>query len=505
MAEEKNTQEPGEIQTVCTDETKTEKYLRWFGNLTAYISYFFTFRNYYYIEVMQALKKVESEFRILKTLSSPEGNGNKTKRINDTDEERPKIEGTVETLICKAQKEKNYSKLWPLVHQIELLLVKLYNENMLIAYVGIVKNNLFVLDEKDQKLWESKLKEYEDLFSLVVQNNNQNNSGVNIPNANSEPGEEPEPEEDIAEDDVQKDVDNRIEQLRALLYTITAEINETRRVEYMTNDLKRVLLRRVMWCTVLCGFLAWIFAYSLIRDPLVNYAILLGLLGGFFSRLYSTKDLNFKPPAFSLLAQYTYVQPLIGAIGAVIMYFILLSPLGTELINDSMYLDAKQTNNYIVEKYTADKKNLFWLDNFLPPFKVNTFISVKDSLIKDTCNKKQNDTTKPKPETPKKTKNKIAAATPPKADSIKIDTIKVVSNHLITKYPKPLLLLILSFLAGFSEKFFMGTVNKIIGSKFISSESTDKKTEQTDVVQQKTEKKDGATVTKTTTKSTTVS
>jgi hypothetical protein len=466
-------------------ESNTERWWqivwRWLKNLPVCISYILTFRNYYYIEVMQALKKVESEYKTMQNI--PHSPAFQFETLTA-------IGNAIEKLICDAEKEKNYSKIWPIVHQIELLLIKLYDDNMLTAHLSTVRNNLYVLEEKDQKLWESKLNEFENLNTPLVEKTvekvtrkDEATVTEKVTYKTKAKTDDTEKTAAAAKDETasekQKKNDIKIELLRALLYTITAAINEARRVEYMTNDLKRVLLRRIMWCTIICGIVSWVFAFSLIRDPLVNYAILLGLLGGFFSRLYSTTSLNFKPPAFSLLAQYSYVQPIIGGIGAVIMYFILLSPVGTEIINDSLYLSEAQTKQYIMDKFVADKQDTSWTKKYLPPFRVHTFISVD---IKDTTAKKgtllnQTSSAKQKPKLSKKSNAKTVTIPKPNTDTTSVDTTKIVSNPLITKYPKPFLLLILAFLAGFSEKFFMGTVNKIVGSKFITIESEEKKNE----------------------------
>jgi len=355
-----------------------EKFKNWITDKTAAFSRFFTFRKHYYLEAQQAFRKAESEFYVLKSIV--------TKKDNITNEEADTII-EIEKLIGEAHKQITYAELWPYIHLIELHLIRLYDKNSLLSYLSIVRNNLYSLNEADRKEWEAKLNPF---VSCT--------------------------EESKMDTDC----------LRRILYTITSEINEVRRISFMTSDLKRDLMKRFIRITVVIGVLAWIFIYSILRDPLVHYAVIIGVLGGFFSRILSIQTLEFKPPAFALLSLYTYTQPLLGGIGALLLYILLISPLGPELIStNTFYLQPSETTAYIDALVKKDTST--FLGNRIP------------LIVPDTS------------------------------------TAKIVINN----YPKPGLFLILAFIAGFSERWLLGTIDNIVGAKLKKKEEAKPKPEET--------------------------
>jgi hypothetical protein len=331
--------------------------------LAAVILRFFNIRQIYYLDAKQAHRRILSEYAVLHSivLAKPKISA----------EEHDAIE-EIEKLISEAKKITQYEELWPYIHLIELQVLRLYDIKALYSQLTLIRNNLFLLNAEDKQRWEAILAQFDDF---------------------TKPVDEP--------------------YFRSVIYTITSEIQEARRLNYMTNDLKRALMKRFFWITLLIGVLAWAFAFSIIRDTLVHYAVIFGLLGGFFSRVLSIRNLEFKPPAFSLLALYTYIQPLFGGIGAIILYVLLISPIGPSVISgDTFYLSPEETHTYIVDKLT-DKTTLTKYQ--LP------------SLITDT----------------------------------KIES----TSKIISQYPKPGLFLLLSFLAGFSERWLLGTLDTIVGKK----------------------------------------
>ncbi|MFA6596929.1 MAG: hypothetical protein WCS69_04335 [Ignavibacteriaceae bacterium] len=326
---------------------------------------FFNIKQIYYLDAHQAYRKILSEYAVIHSVILAK------EKISA--EEHDTIQ-EIDLIIAEANRINHYEELWPFIHLIELQILRLYDLKALLSHLIIIRNNLYVLDEEDRKRWEPVLTKF-----------------------------------DVA-DNAQPLDENYF---RNVIYSVTAEIQEARRLNFMTTDLKHALMKRFFWITLGVGILAWGFAFAIIRDPLVHYAVIFGLLGGFFSRVLALKSLEFKPAAFSLLALYTYIQPLLGGVGALILYLILISPLGPQVISgDTFYLSDTETHNYIVAKISDSTTVMSW--------KV-------PALIRDTS---------------------------------LISTSKVISQ-----YPKPGMFLLLAFLAGFSERWLLGTLETIVGKK----------------------------------------
>jgi len=344
-----------------------ERAKRWVVEKSAAFSRFFTFRKHYYLEAQQAFRKVESEFSVLKSVVYAKEV--QTPEALDTIRE-------VDKLIEEARGQMTYAEFWPYIHLIELHLINLYDLKELIAKLSIVRNNLYVLKDGDKVEWEKRLSEFDA----------------------AEPSK----------------IDTEF--LLKILYTVTSEINEERRTRFMTNDLKHDLMKRLIRITVIIGVLAWMFTFMIVRDNLVHYAVIVGVLGGFFSRILSTQSLEFKPPAFALLSLYTYTQPLLGGIGALILYLILISPIGPGVISgDTFYLTPADTRIYV------------------------------DSLV---------------------TNHPDVLGIPFPLIASDSTSAKIV----IHQYPKPGLFLLLAFLAGFSERWLLGTLETIVGKKLQKGE-----------------------------------
>lgn len=338
---------------------------------------FFNIKQIYYLDAHQAFRKIVSEYAVIHSVIL-------AKETISAEEHDAVIE--IDLVIEEAKKIKSYEELWPFIHLIEFQILKLYDVKMLLSQLIIMRNNLYLLDEEDRKRWDVVLTKFDNIAD-----------GGAIDEA----------------------------YFRSVIYTLTAEIQEARRLNFMTTDLKQSLMKRFFWITLATGILAWSFAYAIIRDPLVHYAIIFGVLGGFFSRVLSLRNLEFKPAAFSLLALYTYIQPLFGGIGALILYLILISPVGSQVISgDTFYLSTAETHEYIKTKLSDSTTIMSWN---VP------------SLIKDTT---------------------------------QISTSKVISQ-----YPKPGLFLLLAFLAGFSERWLLGTLETIVGKKLQKGEEVKPATE----------------------------
>ncbi|MFA6979344.1 MAG: hypothetical protein WC209_08485 [Ignavibacteriaceae bacterium] len=333
---------------------------------------FFNIKQIYYLDAHQAFRKIVSEYAVIhsvilakETISAEEHDAVKE----------------IDLVIEEAKKLKSYEELWPLIHLIEFQILRLYDLKTLFSRLVIIRNNLYLLDVEDRKRWEVVLVKFDN----------------------------------VAEGGA---VDEAY--FRSVIYSLTAEIQEARRLNFMTTDLKQSLMKRFFWITLATGILAWTFAYAIIRDPLVHYAVIFGVLGGFFSRVLSLRNLEFKPAAFSLLALYTYIQPLFGGIGALILYLILISPVGPQVISgNTFYLSEIETHEYIKTKLSDSTTIMNWN---IP------------SLIKDTT---------------------------------QISTSKVISQ-----YPKPGLFMLLAFLAGFSERWLLGTLETIVGKKLQKGDGT---------------------------------
>ncbi|MCK9211891.1 MAG: hypothetical protein M0P61_13710 [Ignavibacteriaceae bacterium] len=368
----------GDSQDQKCKEKKSwfERAKYWTADKSAAFSRFFTFRKHYYLEAQQAFRKTESEYNVLKSIIE-------SKQTQTPEEKDTIIE--IDKLICEARTQMTYAELWPYIHLIELHLLRLYDLTSLLSYLSIVRNNLYILKVEDKTEWEKKLAEFDTIT-------------------------------DTSKIDT--------EYLRKLLYTITSEINEARRINFMTNDLKHDLMKRFIRITVIIGLFAWLFTYMIVRDPLVHYAIVIGVLGGFFSRILAIQTLEFKPPAFSLLSLYTYTQPLLGGIGALILYLILISPIGPEVISgNTFYLSQEQTAKYFQATIT---------------YKPKVFGMPLPMIVTDSTS----------------------------------------ASIVIHQYPKPGLFLLLAFLAGFSERWLLGTLETIVGKKLQKGDGTTKPTEE---------------------------
>jgi hypothetical protein len=331
---------------------------------TAYFS-LNAFRGEFQREAEQRFEQVSSEFVVLKSVIEK-------KEHPATAEEHDTIL-EISRLIAAAQMDasSNYAEMWSTITSIDNLMINLLDAEGLIALAVKLKNNMYLLHEVDRKEWEKHL-------DVILQ-------------ANHAPKE------------------TEVREIRRVLKTLGGEISEARRVNYMTTELKRSLMFRFMIVTILFGGIVSILTYCLFGDPLVFEAVIFGVLGGFFSRVIAMKDLEFKPPAFPLIALYTYVQPLLGGVGALVLYLVMVSPVSREVFNtETFYLDSTKTQAYIqsLKEHPAS----------IP------FVHVDSSSV-----------------------NRFVSAT--------------------ANYPKPVLLLLLAFLAGFSERWFLGTIETIIGKK----------------------------------------
>lgn len=369
LIEKQNNLNQSESDKCNEDKKISVKIMTWINKMGERFSRILTFRRHYYLEAQQAFRKVVSEYNVIKSIVNAKQN--QTPEDTDTIHE-------IDSLICEATKQETYSQLWPYIHLIELQLIRLYDYKSLLSYRITVLNNLNALKEADKNRWEKELSSLEE-----------------------------KPDE---------------EYLKRILYKVTSEINEAQRINFMTNDLKRDLMKRFIRITLIIGLLAWVLTFMIVRDSLVHYAIVIGLMGGFFSKILSIQTLEFKPPAFALISLYTYTQPLLGGLGALVLYLILISPIGPEVISgDTFYLDSLQTQHYF--QSTIDYKP--------------TIFGIPIPMI---------------------IPNKYAA------------------SIVIERYPKPGLFLLLSFLAGFSERWLLGTLESIVGKKLKKEETqSDKK------------------------------
>jgi len=339
-----------------------ERIINWISNGREIFKQYFTFHKLYFYESKQALRRVRNEFYIYK---------DKIQETIDTYPLNKNVVEEIENLISEAEKVRAPSKLWPIIYLIELDIIKLYNLKKLLVYSHSVDGNLNILNENRQNKWREKLTEF---------------NGLEL-----------------------EQID--VESFREVLSTVTFEINEAHRINNMTNELKQNLLKRFILMTVIIGALSWIFLYSIVKDPLIGYGIFIGMLGGFFSRVLSVQSLEFKPPAFSLISLYTYTQPFLGGIGALVLYLVLISPLGPQIISgDTFYLSPEQTKIYFGATIQSNSNvlGMFW-----------------PSLANSTS----------------------------------------AAEIIINRYPKPGLFLLLSFFAGFSERWLLGTLETIVGKK----------------------------------------
>lgn len=371
MKEEETNSGVGEKKGVIKFVRETVKTVWHFcGERITALVRFFNIKQIYYLDAYQAYRKIVSEYAVIHSVIM-------AKTTITAEEHDAVIE--IDQLIREAKKIKSYEELWPIIHLIEFQILRLYDLKTLFSRLIIICNNLYMLDEEDRKRWDVVLKKFDNIAD-----------GGAVDEA----------------------------YFRSVIYTLTAEIQEARRLNFMTTDLKQSLMKRFFWITLATGILAWVFAYAIIRDPLVHYAVIFGVLGGFFSRVLSLRNLEFKPAAFSLLALYTYIQPLFGGIGALILYLILISPVGPHVISgDTFYLSDTETHNYIIAKI-SDTTTV--MDMKIP------------ALIKDTS--------------------------------------LISTSKLISQYPKPGMFLLLAFLAGFSERWLLGTLETIVGKKLQKGE-----------------------------------
>jgi len=325
----------------------------------------FNIKKYYQQEAEQRLSQVNSDYAVIKSASI-----NRTKEQEDAINEIDRL--------CQDAETKSYTQIWSRINQIEQLMVLLFDNIALYPLAIKLKNNTYLLHETDRVEWDKQVEK-------IIQ---------------------PGPTIDPAKDN----------EIRSLLRRLSAEIAEARRVNFMTTELKRALLGRFLFLTLFSGVIVALVFCFVLGYPSVLEAVLLGVLGGFFSRILAIKDLDYKPPAFTLMAMYNYVQASLGGIGALVLYIILISPLGPEVLSEKIFYSADTT-------VTAPSHNPV----------VNDSSSV--FLTKDT-------TKIQRPRTP------------------------------TGKMPNPSAVYLLSFLAGFSERWLLGTLEGIIGKKLAKADQS---------------------------------
>jgi hypothetical protein len=359
----------------------------------------------YKLQAQEAYRKLKSEFAVLHSTLTETGR-------TLTPEEDDAIK-EIQKLINEAENATHYIRLWSYIYMIELQLIHLYDENRLTAQLIIIRNNLYILDPDDKKQWENTLEQFK-------------------PDAKTKIGNLP--------------------YFRSTLYYVLEEIQRARRLNYLTTDLKRALIKKFWWFTMGIGAVALLCSYLLVRDSLVFYAAIFGILGGFISRLLSVNQLEFKPPAFSLVAMYNYIQPLFGGIGALILYLILISPVGPQVIStDTFYMNKEETRQYIGSKlFAAMEVDSIAADTIL------TGTARRDTMHTDSLHTQQ----QTKPHWPKWT--------------LVSDTSQITT--ILPHYPKPSLFLLLAFLAGFSERWLLGTLETIVGKKLQQPDAENKNT-----------------------------
>lgn len=318
----------------------------------------FGMRKYYVMEVKQRLQQLTTEFEIIK--AHVEGK----ESLQISTEEKYIIE-RVKSLLGEAENQKDYKNTWAMIGDIELMLISLMDIASLRSAANKLQSDLYLLHEEDRKLWV-------DSLNQIVKN---------------------EPPLEVGS-------------IRAILRTITLKIAEARRTEFMTVYLKRALLTRFILVTIVIGGLVATLFAVLLQDINIWVAISVGTLGGFFSRVLALRDLNYKPAAYPIMALYNYVQALLGGIGALVLYIILISPLGSEVISDKFYVPSKS-----VETWRT-----------------------------------------PNP--------KIGPLTVPFVDSTNVNFFR-----RSVQFPQPSMLIVLSFFAGFSERWLLGTLENIVGKK----------------------------------------
>ncbi|MCX6120110.1 MAG: hypothetical protein NTX44_00620 [Ignavibacteriales bacterium] len=356
----------------------------------------------YNIEAEQAYRKLKSEFTVLSSIV--QDRSQKTAEDHDALEE-------IKTLIAEADSLKHYTDLWPFINNIKLQMTHLLDTNDLISRLHIAQNNLYLLDASDKKQWED----------VLAQFKQDSTPSTNItPSINTA-------------------------YLRSTLYALTTKLQEARRLNYLTIDMKRALIKRILVITILIGAVSTLFAFYLVHDPLVIYAVAFGILGGFVSKMLSLDKLEFKPSAFSLVALYTYIQPLFGGLGALILYIILISPIGPQVFfnSETFYLSKAETKQYVISKLMTSEVD-------------SVMFKRMDSLRVDST-------------------QTLRKSIPYKQRYALISDTSQIYNF-IPQYPKPSLFLLLAFLAGFSERWLLGTLETIVGKKLQQQAQAEKGT-----------------------------
>jgi hypothetical protein len=330
----------------------------WVFGLLRLFFLFFRLKRWYVLGSRQALEQVRTEFRLLKSaiMARP--------LPGIKQEEKDAIE-LIESLFPAASDQLDDDDYWARIGEIELAMITLMDLNALVSYSVKLKNNIYVLHESDRPEWTKRLDEF-----------------LKDPKAMD------------------------LEAARALVHALTAEISRSRQEEYLTTCLKGALLTRFLIITIILGLAVATMFYAVLHDILVFYALVLGTLGGFFSRVLALKDLDYKAPAFRVMSQYNYVQASLGGISALVLYILLISPVGAKVLNNEVfYLDSTTVS--------------FWTEPMaFGPWKISL-----------------------------------------------VDSATMVRVQRSVKHPLPSAFILLAFLAGFSERWLLGTLENIVGKK----------------------------------------
>jgi len=319
---------------------------------------FFRLKRYYIMESDQVLQQVKTEFLLLKSAIESRNPPDIRK------EERDAIV-LIETRLAAAAEQHDRDTYWAIVGEIELAMITLMDLNALASYSVKVKNNIYVLHESDRPEWANRLDEF-----------------------------------------LKDPKKAELEAARALVKALTAEISRARQEEYLTTCLKGALLTRFLIITILLGLVVATMFYVVLHDILVFYALVLGTLGGFFSRVLALKDFDYKAPAFRVMSQYNYVQASLGGISALVLYILLISPVGAKVLNNDVFF-SDSTAATVWKEPPA-----------LGPWKFSL-----------------------------------------------VDSVTMVRMQKSVNHPLPSAFILLAFLAGFSERWLLGTLEGIIGKK----------------------------------------
>jgi|GEM_PF-2764655 len=326
---------------------------------------FFRLKRYYILESAQALQQVKTEFLLLKSAIESRNPPDIRK------EERDAI-ALIESRLAAADEQLDDDAYWGLVGQIELAMITLMDRNALTSYSVKVKNNIYVLHESDRTEWTNRLNEF-------------------------------------LQDPKKAD----LEAARALVKALTGEISRARQEEYLTMCLKGALLTRFLVITIILGLAVAAMFYVVLHDILVFYALMLGTLGGFFSRVLALKDLDYKAPAFRVMSQYNYVQASLGGISALVLYILLISPVGAKVLNTEVFFSDSSAVTVWKEPPA------------LGPWKISL-----------------------------------------------VDSATMVRMQKSVNHPLPSAFILLAFLAGFSERWLLGTLEGIIGKKLQKADAS---------------------------------